>query len=369
MQNINIVIPMAGHGERFAKAGVLIPKPLIMVGEKTLIEHSIETLGIEGTYIFITKKYDNPEYNKQISNIIKKLKPDSIEIITDKPQHGPADSILYAKEYINNLDPLITTNCDQILMWDANKFLNFISQENIEGSIVLYKSENPNNSFAQIENGIIKTLAEKKVISEDSLIGVHYWKHGKDFVSSAEKLYSNYKDMGHKECYVSETYNYLIEDGKKIYPYFIEKNEFNPIGTPEDVSVYLAKVKEFYNEKAKTIFCDIDGTIIKHAHRFSHIGKTEAKDLKGVIDKFNEWDSKGYKIILTTARKESARYITEKQLSDLGFCWDYLLMGITSGVRVLINDKLKTSDDDRAVAINLITDSGFENIKWDNYGL
>ena len=64
---INIVIPMAGLGSRFSKIGIDTPKPLIEVVGKKLIEHSVTSLGISGRYIFITRKYDNPEYNKQLS--------------------------------------------------------------------------------------------------------------------------------------------------------------------------------------------------------------------------------------------------------------------------------------------------------------
>lgn len=57
---MNIVIPMAGLGTRFSNEGFNLPKPLIETNGKTLIEHSISTLGVEGRYIFITRKYDNP---------------------------------------------------------------------------------------------------------------------------------------------------------------------------------------------------------------------------------------------------------------------------------------------------------------------
>ena len=56
MSKINIIIPMAGEGNRFQDVGIEIPKPLIVTNGKTLIEHSIESLGIDGRYIFITKK-------------------------------------------------------------------------------------------------------------------------------------------------------------------------------------------------------------------------------------------------------------------------------------------------------------------------
>lgn len=366
---MKIVIPMAGLGSRFANIGIETPKPLIDVNGKTLIEYSIESLGIDGDFIFITRKYDNEEYNIKLTNILKSLKPNSIEIQLDHPQYGAADACLYAQEYINNEEELVITNCDQLLYWDAENFLYNARTNNADGALLLFNTDDPKHSFALIENNKIIELAEKNPISNNGLVGVHYWKYGKDFVSSAKKLLKEYKLFGLKECYISNTYNYLIEDNKVIYPYFMDNNSFIPLGTPEDVNIYIAKIKEYYTDKPKTIFCDIDGTIIKHVHRFSHIGKTEAQELQGVIDKFNEWDSKGHKIILTTARKESARYITEKHLSDLGFCWDYLLMGMTSGTRLLINDKLKITDPNRAIAINVITDSGFENIDWKEYNL
>jgi len=367
-KKINIVIPMAGIGSRFKNIGINTPKPLIEVNGKTLIEHAVNSLGIDGRYIFITRKYDNPEHNIILTDILLSLKKDFIEIKVDKDQYGAADACLYAEQYINNDDMLVISNCDQLMEWDSSDFLN-IMYSDCDGAVAIFKSNDCKNSFAEIKNNKIFSIQEKKVISDNALVGIHYWKKGSDFVLSAKKLLSEYKQIGLNECYISSTYNYLIDLNKNIVPFFIDPNTYISLGTPEDIDIYNAKIKEFYTEKPKTIFCDIDGTIIKHAHRFSHIGKQPAVDLSGVLNKFNEWDSKGHKIILTTARKESARYITEKHLSDLGFCWDYLLMGITSGTRIIINDKLKKSDKDRSVAINIITDSGFDNINWEAHGL
>ena len=77
--------------------------------------------------------------------------------------------------------------------------------------------------------------------------------------------------------------------------------------------------------------------------------------LPGVVDKFDEWDSEGHKIVLVTARKESARNITEKALDKLGIPYDLLIMGITSGTRILINDVVDHSKPVRAKSINVVT--------------
>lgn len=126
---------------------------------------------------------------------------------------------------------------------------------------------------------------------------------------------------------------------------------------------------EFYSIKPKTIICDIDGTILKHLHRFSDLNQVSPELLDGVKAKFDEWDSLNHKIILMTARKESAREMTEMHLKELGIMWDHLIMGVSGGVRVLINDRLKPEDSPRAVGVNVITNGGFDIVDWKAIGL
>lgn len=360
---------MAGLGTRFSNEGFDLPKPLIEVDGKTLIEHSVSTLDLQGQYIFVTRKYENPVHNEMLSANLKKIAPGCIEITIEKPTRGSVETCLVAKDLIDNNQSLVITNCDQITDWESQDFLSFVSNENIDGVVVTYTSTNPKNSFAVVNNGRITNLVEKKAVSNVALIGLHYWKKGSDFVESASKLLEDFAKAGRPECYISESYNYLIKQGLFIRPYHIEENQYISLGTPYDLGIYRGKLKEFYTDKPKTIICDIDGTILKHVHRFSEIVDTVPQLLPGVIEKINQWDSQGHKIILMTARKESARETTEKHLKSLGLCWDQLVMGVTSGKRVLINDKLNKKHPDRAISININTDSGFKNVNWDNFGL
>jgi hypothetical protein len=111
-----------------------------------------------------------------------------------------------------------------------------------------------------------------------------------------------------------------------------------------------------------TIFCDIDGTLIYHQDAVL-TARTDHKPivLDGTKEKLSEWDKKGYRIILTTGRKESMREVTIKQLSELGIFYDQLIMGIGGGPRVLIND---TKDwEITATAIVVKRNEGIKNIK------
>jgi hypothetical protein len=89
----------------------------------------------------------------------------------------------------------------------------------------------------------------------------------------------------------------------------------------------------------KTIFCDIDGTLIKH-HNEGLFGQimNDVVVLPGVKDKLLQWEKGGYTIILTTGRPECLRKHTERQMLDAGIYYQQLVMGLPRGRRVLIND-------------------------------
>jgi hydroxymethylpyrimidine pyrophosphatase-like HAD family hydrolase len=110
-------------------------------------------------------------------------------------------------------------------------------------------------------------------------------------------------------------------------------------------------------ERPKTIFLDIDGTLVKHKPLCENtLGDSSLELLEGTLEKLTEWDLKGYRIILTTGRKESLREATEQQLNNLGIFYDILIMGIGGGDRVLVNDK---KSDGRVTAFAICPDRNF----------
>jgi len=115
--------------------------------------------------------------------------------------------------------------------------------------------------------------------------------------------------------------------------------------------------------RPKTIFCDIDGTLVKHAPPHISSSPTYKMELlEGTLKILLDWDRKGYNIILTTGRKESLRNVTEKQLAEAGIFYDQLVMGIGGGPRILIND-CKPNGDQYASSINLERNIGIKNIE------
>ena len=91
-------------------------------------------------------------------------------------------------------------------------------------------------------------------------------------------------------------------------------------------------------EYPKTFFIDIDGTLLYHHPDFAKILEDDLPPLPDAAEKIGKWHCQGHTIIITTARTESMRARTIKQLDNAGIVYDQLVMGLTSGVRVLIND-------------------------------
>lgn len=115
----------------------------------------------------------------------------------------------------------------------------------------------------------------------------------------------------------------------------------------------------------KTIFIDIDGTLIEQIENWAeHIAAgSKFKILPGTLEKLKEWETKGYRLILTTARRESGRRLTEQTLSELGIFYDQLVMGIGIGPRVVINDLKPGSDTPMAEGISLPRNTGIGNVR------
>jgi len=112
------------------------------------------------------------------------------------------------------------------------------------------------------------------------------------------------------------------------------------------------------DKRPKTIISDIDGVIFDHPGVITEQHLGTATLLPGVVEQWTSWDRKGYKIILVTGRRESVRKDTERQLSEAGIFYDQLVMGVSGGVRVLINDHKPDSLENTAEAINLTRNKG-----------
>lgn len=245
--NMNILFPIAGRGQRFKDYQQNTPKPLVKFEGKTLLEHSISTLNLDGQYIFVTRRYETSFLNNTIEEIIYSLVPNSKIIVIDSVTEGMASTCLCAEKFINTDDELIVTNVDQYLCWDSTDFLKFVRKESVDACVSTYDHAdiqlNKPSKYAFVklnEHGYAEKFREKFAISEHAMNGIYYWKHGSDFVRSAKQMISDDVRIN-GEYYLSPSYNYLIQEGKCIRTYKMNETEFYSLGSPEEISNSLTR--------------------------------------------------------------------------------------------------------------------------------
>lgn len=236
---LNILIPMAGAGSRFEKAGYTFPKPLIDVNGKPMIQVVVENLNIDANYIYVVQKSHREKYN--LDALLNLITPNCKIVEVSGITEGAACTALLSKEFIDNDNPLFFANSDQFIEWNSNEFMYKMQETNSDGGIVTFTATHPKWSFTKVDEfGIVTKVAEKNPISDIATVGLYYWKKGSDFVKYAEQMIENNIRVNN-EFYVCPVFNEAISDKKKIRTFHIEK--MFGLGTPEDLENYINTIK------------------------------------------------------------------------------------------------------------------------------
>lgn len=233
---LNIVIPMAGRGSRFAKAGYELPKPLIDVNGLPMIEVVTKNIApkCEHRFIYICQQEHLEKY--ALAERLEKISPNCKIVTVDHITEGAACTVLLAENYIDNDDPMMIANSDQFVDTDINEYL--AAMGNNDGLIMTMPADDPKWSFIKYdENGYVTMVREKEVISNEATVGIYNYAKGADFVKYAKQMIRKNIRVNN-EFYVAPVYNEIIEVGARIGYYDIGQKMYG-LGTPEDLNAFL----------------------------------------------------------------------------------------------------------------------------------
>lgn len=237
---MNIVIPMAGLGSRFQTAGYTFPKPLIEVWGEPMISLVVKNLNLQGQYIFLVQKQHYEKYN--LDKLLSMIAPGCKIIQIDGITEGAACTVLKAKEFIDNDQPLLIANSDQFIKWNSFETISKFNNKDSDGGILSFTSIHPKHSFARIgDNGLVAEVAEKNPISNNATVGIYHWKYGSHFVKYAGQMIEK-NIRTNNEFYICPVYNEAINDGKKIK--ISPVDEMWGMGTPEELNNFLTHYKK-----------------------------------------------------------------------------------------------------------------------------
>lgn len=238
---INIAIPMAGRGSRFSAAGYTDPKPLIMLNDKRMIEVVVNNLrpAAAHQFIFICQLSHIREY--RLDKILQHIAPGSVIVPVKGITEGAACTVLAAKEFIDNSQPLMIANADQWVDTDINHYLQQMQDRSLNGLMMTMTASDPKWSYVCCDmNGKVVSVTEKQVVSDQATVGIYNYRSGSDFCRFAQQMISN-NDRSQGEFYVAPVYNYMLAAGSAdlgIVNIGSEMNGMYGLGTPADLQAF-----------------------------------------------------------------------------------------------------------------------------------
>ena len=177
--DLTVLIPMAGAGSRFAKAGYELPKPLIDVNGKPMIQHVVDNLNVDAHFVFVVQEEHYQRYN--LGTYLNLIAPGCDIVQTNGVTEGAACTTLLAKNFINSDRHLLIANSDQFVEWESCDFMYSMLCDDADGGILTFEASDPKWSYVRLgADGYACEVAEKKVISNEATVGIYYWKKGSE---------------------------------------------------------------------------------------------------------------------------------------------------------------------------------------------
>lgn len=281
---MKVIITAAGASKRFYDAGYTLPKYLLPLDGKTVIDHVISMFDYSDEFLLIVTKQARENHLDFFTKITSNY--NNLTILTiESHNFGPCYSIVnqFTTNWLGN-SPFIITYCDFFVTWQYKQYLTFLENTNPDANLVTFQGFQPASrgstlyAYCRTRDLEVLEVREKKSFtnhreSEFASSGIYYFKSWEIFLNCVNASSREFARFG--EQYVSLLFNSAVNRNLLVNHYQIEK--FICLGTPEDYEEYLYWY-EFFNESDSGIYSgksEIDVRLIPMAglgERFNRIG-------------------------------------------------------------------------------------------------
>jgi len=240
--DVNIV-PMAGIGSRFSKAGFSVPKPLIPIKGKPMIQHAIRSMPDADRWVFIVR---SEHIYFGLEKAIKTEVPDAIILPIDHVTRGGVETALLAEKHLSPDDSAFISACDIAPEWNMQNFLDMLNKKKPDAVVFGFKGDarvlkHP-SSYSWIDadrSGKVNRISIKKPISktpldDSAVVGSFWFSKWANFALLAKDLLDSHSNT---EYHLEMILNKYAEKGKNISLFNIDR--FICWGTPEELEEYV----------------------------------------------------------------------------------------------------------------------------------
>ena len=156
---IPVIIMAGGKGTRLEPFTKVLPKPLVPIHEKPIIEHIIERFTTSGCkQFYLTVNYKS----RILKAFFEELQPKyNVDFIEENEPLGTAGSLKFLSDKINST--FIVTNCDIIINMNYVDIYDFHKKNKFDITIVASMKNHviPYGTCEVDNNGLLKNIIEK----------------------------------------------------------------------------------------------------------------------------------------------------------------------------------------------------------------
>lgn len=247
---ITCILPMAGAGSRFTRAGYALPKYAIPAQGQPLLVHALRSLPLARVdrLVLVAQRSAVAQ-----ADPLSLLPPDlarrvsALELI-DGLTGGQAETVLAAQAHIDER-PLLIYNCDTAFHSPTLADLLTDPARSRDGVLGSFAGRGSHWSFARLDpQGRVLETAEKQRISPHCLTGLYHFQRGSDFLNVARPACAAARAAraagaaDTPEVYVAPLYNALIAQGRHFV--LDPVAQFWPLGTPAELAETEARWHE-----------------------------------------------------------------------------------------------------------------------------
>lgn len=248
---MNILIPLGGKGERFARQGYAQPKPLIPILDKCMIQYVLDTQSADKVFILYNKSLDAHNF----SSFIRSRYP-HVELVAVDDTLGAAHTLYLGIEEIRRkysyYQKTLVLDCDTYYTEDIGALFR-----KSEDNMVFYThNTDPNPVYSYIamnSDNIITTIREKEKISDNANTGAYAFTSIDTLFEFSKHVLDNnitFQNEPYTSCVISE----MIRNGHRFVGRELPQSSVISLGTPVAVQQYI--------NGAYAFLFDLDGSLV-----------------------------------------------------------------------------------------------------------
>lgn len=239
--NLQIVVPMAGEGRRFAEAGYTTPKPLIPVGRVPMVVRAVQELPAAQRVVFVVRREHVQEH--QVDRVLREHLPNARIVVVDRLTDGQAVTVRQAAEALEPDWPVIVAACDNTHLYDRPSLLARMADPAVECLIWTYRHD-PRVLVNPRQHGWVRTDGERvvevscKTPLSDRPLDDHATSGFFSFHTAGQMIDAIDRTIAaglrvNNEFYMDVVPNVLVADGRRVEVF--EVGKYIGWGTPADL--------------------------------------------------------------------------------------------------------------------------------------